>query len=151
MPDIATVLKDEIARLARRELRREMEPLKKIIARQRTEVAELKRQLGELGKQVASGEKRRKIASTVTADNNSATRFRFSAQGLRALRERLDLSAAGFGTLVGVSAQTIYNWESEGSSPREKQLAAIAALRGIGKREAAARLRALVEPSSSPG
>jgi DNA-binding XRE family transcriptional regulator len=47
------------------------------------------------------------------------------------------------GTLLRVSAQTIYNWEAEKSRPRQEQLAAIAALRGLGKREAAAKLEEL--------
>jgi DNA-binding transcriptional regulator YiaG len=71
------------------------------------------------------------------------SRIRFSAKGLVALRRRLGLSAADLGALMGVSAQTIYNWEAEKSRPRQQQLDAFAALRGIGKRQAAARLQEL--------
>jgi hypothetical protein len=46
--------------------------------------------------------------------------------------------------LVGVSPQSIYNWEREASHPRPEQIGKLAALRGIGKREAAARLKQLV-------
>jgi len=56
------------------------------------------------------------------------------------MRSRLDLSAADFGRLLNVGAQTIYNWETEKTKPRPAQLPAIAALRKIGKREARARL-----------
>jgi DNA-binding transcriptional regulator YiaG len=45
--------------------------------------------------------------------------------------------------LVGVSAQTIYNWEAEKSRPRASQLTAIVAVRGLGKRQAKARLQEL--------
>jgi len=41
---------------------------------------------------------------------------------------------------VGVSAQTIYNWETGTSRPRAEQLAVIAAVRKMGKREVKARL-----------
>jgi DNA-binding transcriptional regulator YiaG len=44
------------------------------------------------------------------------------------------------GALVGVSAQTIYNWEGGTTRPRAEQLAAIAAVRKMGKREVKARL-----------
>jgi hypothetical protein len=37
---------------------------------------------------------------------------------------------------------TIYHWEAGKSKPRKKQLPAIAAIRGLGKREALARLAA---------
>ena len=46
------------------------------------------------------------------------------------------LSAADFGKLLGVSAQSIYNWERESAYPRVEQIARLAAIRGIGKREA---------------
>lgn len=65
---------------------------------------------------------------------------RFSPQGLKAHRERLELSAGDYAELVGVSGQTIYNWERGASKPRAQQLAALVAIRGMGKREAWKRL-----------
>ena len=61
---------------------------------------------------------------------------RFSARGVKVHRERLGLSAKNYGQLVGVAGLTIYSWESGKSKPREKQLAALVAVRGLGKREA---------------
>ena len=65
---------------------------------------------------------------------------RFSTKGLRVQRERLGLSAENFGKLLGVSAQSIYHWEHEKARPRAEQVLKVAALRGIAKREAEARL-----------
>lgn len=65
---------------------------------------------------------------------------RFSAKGLASHRKRLGLSGAEFARLVGVSTQSLYNWEQEKSRPREEQLRAIVALRGLTKKEALARL-----------
>jgi len=59
---------------------------------------------------------------------------------VRAQRTRLGLSAPEMGALVGVSAQTIYNWEAGKSRPRAEQLAIIAAVRKMGKRKVKARL-----------
>lgn len=42
---------------------------------------------------------------------------------------------------MGVSGQSIYNWERESARPRDEQIAKLAALRKIGKREAAERLQ----------
>ena len=50
------------------------------------------------------------------------------------------MSAGDMGTLIGVSAQAIYNWEAEKSRPRQSQLAAIATTRKMGKREIKAQL-----------
>ncbi len=69
--------------------------------------------------------------------------MRFVSKGLKTLRARLGLSAADFGRLVGASGQSIYNWEAGKAVPRASQQTALAAIRGLGKREAAKRLDAL--------
>ena len=68
-------------------------------------------------------------------------------EGLRVHRPRLGLSADKYGRLVGVNAQTIYSWERRKSTPHAKQRASLAAVRGLGKREARARL----EPITARG
>jgi DNA-binding transcriptional regulator YiaG len=69
--------------------------------------------------------------------------LRFSAKGLAGQRQRLGLSAAATAKLLGVSALSVYKWESGQTRPRAKHFPAIAALRSMGKREAAARLSEL--------
>lgn len=151
MPDIASVLKDEIARIARKELRRETAALKKAVTTYRSEIAALKRRVADLERLAVGTRQKRAPAGEALAATGSqgagAARHRFSAKGLKVLRERLGLSGPELAALLGVSAQTIYNWEAETTRPREPQIAAIAALRGIGKREVAARLKALAAPA----
>ena len=72
-----------------------------------------------------------------------ADKFRFRASGMASNRKRLGLSAADFGLLVGASGQSVYAWEQGKARPRVRNLAAIAALRGVGKREVVERLAAL--------
>jgi len=140
LPNIASVLKEEVARLVRRQLRSETESLKKASSRYRSEIAALKRRIDVLEKQVSRLERMVPKNAAPAVDEQSETKLRFKPQGVRAQRTRLGLSAADMGALVGVSAQTIYNWESGASRPRAEQLAAIAAVRKMGKREAKARL-----------
>jgi len=147
MPNIASVLKDEILRLARKEVRTATEGLKKASAAYRSDIASLKRQVATLEKQLARGEKKRAAGSEQVGPAEDASRIRFSAKRLARQREKLGLSAADMGLLLGVSAQTVYNWEAEKSRPRQAQLAAIAALRGIGKRQVKARLEAQATPA----
>ncbi len=140
MANIASALKDEIARIARKEIRAETARLQKASAQHRSDIAALKRRLSALEKEAVRLDKqvvKRTAAPTAAED---ASRVRFSAKGFATLRQKLGLSAAQMGTLVGVSAQTIYNWEAEKSSPRQSQMPAIVAVRGIGKREAMERL-----------
>lgn len=150
MPNIASVLKAEVSRLARKELRSENEALKKALASQRTEIAGLKRRLLELERamlrlaKIKSRESAsRAVGSTARVTEQETESHRFRASGMAANRKRLGLSAADFGLLVGTTGQSVYAWEAGKSKPREKALAAIAGLRGIGKKEALERLQAL--------
>jgi DNA-binding transcriptional regulator YiaG len=142
MPNIASVLKEEIVRLARKQLRSETAGLKKASAKYRSEIAALKRSVAALGRQMSRIERRTVESASPPASTGTPTRVRFSAKGLRTQRRRLGMSAADLGAILGASAKTIYSWESETTRPRDRQVAAIAALRRIGKREAAARLAA---------
>jgi DNA-binding transcriptional regulator YiaG len=140
VPNIASILKDEIMRLARKELRGETQQLKKASALYRSEIAALKRRVIVLERQLKQFERVTTKKTAPPATPAEHTRARYSAQGLRNLRQRLGLSAADLAALLDVSAQTIYNWEAESTRPRDQQVVAIAALRGVGKREATARL-----------
>lgn len=141
---IETALKSEIARIARKELRSETQPLKKAAASFRSEIAALKRRAQELEKELRRLSKlQARKADQLQAESVDETKHRFSAKGLAAQRKRLGLSAHEAGLLIGTSGQSIYNWESGSNRPRRSQLPAIAALRQTGKKEAAARLEAL--------
>lgn len=145
MSNIAVALKDEIRRLARKEIRSMVGATKKAVAQYRREIAGLKRQLGVQEKKVARLNRRlaEQPSEQAAAAEEPASSVRFSARSVRAQRKRLNLSAADYGRLIGVSGLTIYNWEAGKSRPRKAQFAAIVAIRGIGKREAAARLKSL--------
>jgi DNA-binding transcriptional regulator YiaG len=142
LPNIASLLKEEIVRVARKTLRAETESLKKASAQYRSEIAALKRRVDTLERQLARVGKKIAKEEGELAPEVMVHQVRFSAKGLRAQRKRLGLSAGDFAVLVGVSPQTIYNWEAGSTRPRSDQLTAIAAVRGIGKREALARLNA---------
>jgi DNA-binding transcriptional regulator YiaG len=143
MPNIAAVLKEEISRLSRKEARRETEAIRKASAQYRRHIAALKRQVAKLDRQVAVLSKASLERSRSPAADDPVTRVRFVAKGLRSHRERLGQSAEQFAKLVGVSAQSIYNWERGVTRPREPQLRVLATIRGLGKREAQARLEQL--------
>ena len=144
MPNIANLLKNEIARVARKEVRAETRGLKNAIAPYRAQIAELKRRTRELELQIKRlGRVSAKAASAAPAEDAGGRSLRFSAKGLATQRKRLGLSAQAFGALIGASGQSVYKWEEGKTRPRARHLPAIAGLRGIGKKEAAARLAAL--------
>ena len=143
MPNIAAVLREEILRLARKEIRRQTNVLRKASVQYRKDIAEMKRRVSDLRRKVSPLEKQVLKSAPSQAAEVDAEHVRFTARGLRSQRQRLGLSAANYGKLIGVTGQTIYSWEQETSRPRKQQFAPIAALRHIGKREALARLEQL--------
>lgn len=138
MPNIASLLKSEITRLARKEVKVLTDPIRKSNAAHRRDIAALKRQVADLERQIArtprTSEANRAVATL------AGTKARFSAKGLKTHRARLGLSAGDYGALAGVSAQSIYNWERGKATPRATQVAALAEIRGLGKRAALAKL-----------
>lgn len=143
MANLASVLKDEIKRLAKREVTAATGAKNKQISQQRRDIAELKRQMTEMKRRMKflEGQEKKRVSAGPSSDGAQNTRF--SAKWLAKHREKLDLSAADYGALVGVTGQTIYSWEQGKSKPRDSQLAGIADVRGLGKREAQHRLELL--------
>ena len=145
MPNVASVLKDEIRRLAKKEVKAETAVTKRASAQHRRDIAELKRVVDNLSKRIAFLERQEKRRVAKRPSKEAAEGARFSPRWLKAHRERLGISAADYGRLVGVSSLTIYNWESGKSKPRQEGLGALAEVRGLGKREALTRLEMLGE------
>ena len=138
MPNIAAILKSEISRVARKEVRAETSGLKKSVTTHRRDIAALKRRTQALEQQLRQSAKAAPRTSPLAAEDGAEVAQRFSAKGLASQRKRLGLSAPSCGLLLGTSAQSIYNWEQGKSRPLKRHLAAIAALKTLGKKEAAA-------------
>jgi len=143
MPNIASILKSEISRVARKEVRGEALGLKGAVSACRAEIAALKRRTQSLEQDLRRLSKTSAMIAPVAASEVSSKALRFSPKGLASQRRRLALSANACGLLVGASGQSVYNWEAGKARPRAAHLPGIAALRTLGKKEAAARLAAL--------
>lgn len=143
MPNIASVLKQEIARVAKKEAKGLVEPLRRQVAVLRHDNAEHKRQRAALDRRLADMlrvMRRAGLEETAPARGDGGVARRFSPAHLKAQRARLGLTAAEFGALVGCAKKSIYKWESGRVRPREAQLQLLAAVRGLSRREALARL-----------
>jgi hypothetical protein len=108
MPNIGAVLKQEIARLSRREIRGQVEATRKASAQYRRHIATLRRQIATLERQMALLQRRvgnGSAAASGSAESGSegAPKLRFVAKGLKAQRARLGLSAVDYARLVGRS------------------------------------------------
>lgn len=144
MSSFSQLIKAEVTRLARKEVKAQVEHLRKQSATHRRDIAALKRDVAQLSRELA------RLAKGVSAtprskrtdsdDEGQGTSRRFSPERLKATRAKLGISAAEFANLIGVSGQSVYLYENGRARPRAGVLERIAEVRGLGKREVAARL-----------
>ena len=142
--NLAGILRESMRRLARKEIRAETGKTKQAVAQYRRDIAGLKREVQGQRKEIAflKSQEQKRLGQRPTADE-TVDKVRFSARSVLAQRKRLKLSAADYGKLVGVSGLTVYSWEHGNRRPRKAQLASLVTVRGIGKREALAKLEVL--------
>jgi DNA-binding transcriptional regulator YiaG len=133
MPNIGQMLRDEIARISRRESRKQSSALQRASAAHRRDIAALKREIATLRRDLKKSASSKSAAVEASPSSN---KLRFRADGFRTMRRRLGLSASQLGKLLGVSEQSVYNWETKTATPRASHLPTIARLRTMGKREA---------------
>ena len=139
MTTFANQLKSEIARIAKKEVRVEIQQLKKASAQYRSDIAALKRHIAALETTVKKLNKAQP-KPVLKVEKEPATALRFRAGGFATLRKKLGLSAEQMGKLVGVSALSVYHWEQGKSRPRASHLPSISAARKLTKKEAWAKL-----------
>lgn len=150
MTTLASTLKKEMARVARKELRADLDALRKATAAFRHEIAALKRELRSTQAQLraarqASDKALQQLGKARPADTAGAVageaprrggrRASFSAERFKAQRERLGLTQKDMAAYLGTSTLSVWKWESGQVTPRARFLPAILALRTQGKRE----------------
>ena len=142
--NVMSVLKAEISRLAKKEAKAVVSPVKKASATYRGLIASLRKQVDALQKEVSSLKRAipspEKVLATKTEPEG---RFWITGKGVKAMRKRTGLTQEKFGRLVGVSVPTVVNWEGTKGKVeirRKETMARIQGLKGKGKREVVALL-----------
>ena len=154
MPNILSALKSEISRLARKEAKQVVAPVKKASANYRGLIAGLRKQLDALQKEVAALKRAApKAGNALAGAQEPQGRFWITGKGVKALRKRLGLTQAQFGKLAGVSAVTVANWEARKGKVNLRKAAAgkLQGLRGMGKRDVAEMLGTWKGRAMKPG
>lgn len=148
MPNIAKVLKEEIARIAKKEAKAAVTPIRKPSIRIRKDTADLKARVTTMEKEI----KRLTVlvvnlASTqpIAAEAAPEGKSWIFGKGIKTLRRKLGLTQGELATLVGVSTGAVVQWEAKAGklNLRTATKKAILAIRGIGKAEARKRLEAM--------
>ena len=154
MSDIIRALKSEIIRLAKKESKAQITPLKSDVVKLKKSNVALRKTIKQLTNDnsfLLAAEKRRQLETPVVKPE-SAAKGRISSKGVKAMRKKLDLSQVEFAQLLNVSDMTIFNWENKAGKLklRDNAKAAILALRGVSKKEAKRRLELLAVKKVKP-
>lgn len=152
MPDLMSVLKQEIQRLARKEVKASMAEARKRMVEQRKTITDLRRRVETLERQNSKLAKRtaavaavaapevaaREQAKAESAESRGGYGPRFTGEAIAKMRQKLNLTQAEFAKLAGVSPQSVYQWERKGGKLRLRTATknALVQMRGMGVREA---------------
>jgi DNA-binding transcriptional regulator YiaG len=135
MPDLGKALREEMTRVAGRELRAALNPLNEQIRSLEREVSALSSQIA--GTQGPAAKPSGQPSGDAKPDaRNEKVSVRVTPASIKKHRKRLRLSQAQMGKLLGVSAITILNWEQGKSKPRTANREAIAELRTMKLKDA---------------
>ena len=136
MGKMESSIREEIGRLARREIRKAVGPVLKERARLKGQIADLKKAVQDMEKSVAPLVRDRKASRPkLRATDEEVQAARLSGGLIRKLRKRLGLSQEELGLLADVTRGAVVGWEMGRSRPSAASRSAIVALRKLGKRE----------------
>jgi len=134
MAKIEGVIKAEIMRLAKREVRSVFRPLKREVWQMRTKLSGLSKgiaSLNRMAKELHLDEGKPKLEATPEEVKAS----RLSPERISSLRRKLGISQRELGILIGASIGAILSWEKGKFRPKGEKKAALVALRELKKRE----------------
>lgn len=150
MASLANLLKNEIQRLIRKEVTGTLRDLKKEAAGLRRTVAQQRKRIEALERGKARGAGKASVETPADVEHDAgplgtvADRIRPTSRMIKGLRTKLGLTQAELAQLLGVSGQSVYQWERKDGAItlRSKTRRALVEVRGLGAREARRRLEA---------
>ena len=146
MGKMEATLRDEIARLARKEIRSALGPMNKQVKEMRKALRELSRTARELRRGPAPTQK----SITLEVSKEELAAARITARWIKNLRKKLNLSQGQLAQLLGVSLSAIGAWEYGRAKPGGSNQAALIALRKLGRRQIKQALKQSADKSEAP-
>lgn len=136
MGKLEGIIKSEILRLARREVRKTSVPLGRDVRSLKSAVSQLRKTVLMLERLTAQQQKELGMGKAqLEATPEEVKKSRFSSRLIRSLRKRLGITQKEMATLAGVTVGAIYQWENGIFEPRGQKKGMLVALRKLGRRE----------------
>ena len=134
MPKIESIIKSEIMRLAKRQVRTVFIPLRREVRQMSVKLSSLSKgiaSLNRLAKELRLEEAKPKLEATPEEVKAS----RITPARIGGLRRKLGISQRELGILTGTSIGAVLSWEKGKFRPKGEKKAALVALRKLKKRE----------------
>ena len=148
MGKVETILKSEIIRLSKREVRKNFTPLRRDVRQLRASLSQLRKTLTEIQRFTSrQGKALRTDGIPLEASVEEVKASRFSPRLIRSLRKRLGVTQKEMASLAGVTVGAIYQWEKGIFEPRGDKRKVIVALRKLGRRD----VKTLLEGKKAEG
>jgi DNA-binding transcriptional regulator YiaG len=134
MAKIESIIKSEIIRLAKMELRKVSVPLKRDVWQLKSVVSKLRKSVTKLERFAAAQQKelaKREIQFEASPEEVKMSRF--SPRLIRSLRKHLGISQKELAVLAGVTVGAAHLWESGKFRPKDEKRRILVALRKLGR------------------
>lgn len=148
MNTFSNAFRAEVVRMARKELKPELQGMRKAITSHRSEIAALKREVKSLTSQLKVTQRKTKVGMVAApSDQPKASKraaredFVFAPEMLAQMRNALSATPLQMAALLAVSPLTYSRWEKGQAQPRTKQLAKIEEVVNMGPGKAAKKIR----------
>lgn len=137
MPNLTSILKAEITRLSRKEIKSAVQPLKNANTSLKKTVVELKKRIAALESENKQLQSVRKKTFQPEQSPEIPENIRITSKTIFSLRKKLGLSQSSFAKLLGVSSNAVYSMEHKNGrlKLRSTTLSGLLALKAMGKRE----------------
>jgi DNA-binding transcriptional regulator YiaG len=138
MPNYTAVLNEEIARIARKEVKAAVEPLTARIIEQKKKISALNKQIAEQDKIIAIIEELlgfEEVLDTSDITEEEVEKSRITPKYVSKLRAKHELSRNDMAFLLDINPNSIYLWESGRATPRKEAKAKLLKLKKMGKKE----------------
>lgn len=135
MGKVEAIIKSEIVRLAKREMKKVAAPLRRDVWALKSTVSQLRKTVIALERFVSLQRKAWEQEPPLKAAPEEVETSRLSPRLIRSLRQRLGLSQRDFARLTGVTPLAVYQWETGVFKPKREKKGVLVALRKLGRRD----------------
>ena len=135
MAKIESIIKSEIQRLAKHEVRSVYRPLRKEVWGLKLKLSNLIKNFAVLDRMAKGLAKTKSTEPKLEASPEEVKASRLTPERIAGLRKKLGISQRKFGILMGASLGAVQSWEKGKFKPQGEKKAALVAMRKLRKRD----------------